>query len=532
MAAVQLQPAPIRPRVGGPVRSDRAWDVVVAGPVALAIALCLYELSSRSLWLDEAATVAIASQHGSALWNAMAHDGGNMLGYYLVLHVLIGWFGDGAFVIRLPSVVAAGACAGVVSLLALRAFSRRVALFAGVLAAVSLPLVFWGQNARGYAAMTALVAGSFAAFVRMTSDASDASDAFEAPGAWRWGPWIAYVACTALAVYSSYVAILALPAQLVALMWRRDTLAWRRVLSAMAVCAVCWIPLAVLAATRGSGQLFWIPRPGLTADKQVVLALTSAGFEPNFHPTWVAGALAILTVLLLVIAAARVARRACWGEVVMLSWLVVPVGLMWLESLVGQSIFTPRNLLVALPAVALLLGWVIAQSRFAWPVLAVLIALRAVALVPSYGTSPEDWRAATAYVLASQRPGDCRAFYPQDARMPFAYYSGQPVQPYIERYQTPQIPAGCARVWLLVSHEGQSTGPPAVRAHYSRYLALRAALHREYAHQRTRRFGYASKVWVELFYGRNVVPTNVSALRPTSSTPFTHSSAVKARPRT
>ena len=62
----------------------------------LAIALCLYELTTRSLWLDEAATVAIASQHGSALWHAMTHDGGNMLGYYALLHVLIGWFGDGA----------------------------------------------------------------------------------------------------------------------------------------------------------------------------------------------------------------------------------------------------------------------------------------------------------------------------------------------------------------------------------------------------------------------------------------------------
>ena len=35
--------------------------------------------------------------------------------------------------------------------------------------------------------------------------------------------------------------------------------------------------------------------------------------------------------------------------------------LIW--SLVGQPIFTPRNLLVSLPAVALLLGWVIMSSR-------------------------------------------------------------------------------------------------------------------------------------------------------------------------
>jgi len=110
--ATQTELAPVRTSDlggGAPAASERWWDVAaVAGPVVLAVALCLYELSGRSLWLDEAATVAIAGQHGSALWHAIGHDGGNMLGYYALLHVLIGWFGDAAFVIRLPSALAAG----------------------------------------------------------------------------------------------------------------------------------------------------------------------------------------------------------------------------------------------------------------------------------------------------------------------------------------------------------------------------------------------------------------------------------------
>ncbi len=484
---------PVRevPRVSArdePALSARWWDAAaVAGPALLAVALCLYELTARSLWLDEAATVAIAGQHGSALWSAISHDGGNMLGYYALVHVLVGWFGTGAFVIRLPSVLAAGACAGLVSLMALRQFDRRVAIAAGVLCAVSLPLVFWGQDARGYAPMMALAAGSFAAFAEVV----------ERPG--RRGPWIAYVVCTALSVYASYVAIFVLPAQLVALAWRRE--AWRRAIGAMVVSAVCWIPLAVLAATRGSGQLFWIPRPDLTTDKQVILALASAGFEPNFRPTAVAGVLAVATVALLAVCAVRVARRrAPWGVALALCWLLVPVLLMWLESLVGQPIFTPRNLLVSLPAVALLLGWLVSQSRFAWPLLAVLIALRAVALAPSYGTSPENWHAATAYVVRGERPGDCTAFYPLDAQMPFAYYTGKPVTPYVERYDTPRVPAGCSRVWLVVSHQGLPTGTSASRAHFARYVALRNELARRYPRSVTKSFGYASVIWVQLFY--------------------------------
>jgi hypothetical protein len=208
-------------------------------------------------------------------------------------------------------------------------------------------------------------------------------------------------------------------------------------------------------------------------------------------------------VALLAVCAVLVARRrAPWGVGLALSWLLVPVVLMWVESLVGQPIFTPRNLLVSLPAVALLLGWLITRSRFAWPLLAVLLALRAVALVPSYGTSPENWRAATAYVVRGERPGDCTAFYPLDAQMPFAYYSGKPVEPYIERYDTPPVPAGCTRVWLVVSHQGLPTGTAASREHFARYVALRDELTRRFGRSVTKSFGYASVIWVQLFYGR------------------------------
>jgi len=462
---------------------------VVALPTVVALVLCLIEVTMRSLWLDEAATVAIAGQHGSAFWSAAAHDGGNMLGYYALLHVLIGWFGEGALVIRLPSVIAVGAAAGAVAVLGLRLFDRRVALAAGLLTAVSLPLVFWGQDARGYAAMVALVAGSFAAFAAIVD------------GPRRRGPWIAYVVLTTLSVYASYVAIFALPAQLVALAWRRT--AWRPALTAMAASAVCWIPLAVLAVSRGSSQLFWIGRPNFKLERQVIAALTSAGFEPNFRPSAVATPLAVLTLALLLLAAVRIARRPRWGALLALTWLVVPVGLMLIWSFIGQPIFTPRNLLLSLPAVALLLGWVITTSRIppvlAWLAVAVLIALRALALAPSYGTSPEDWHAATAYVLHASRPGDCVAFYPLDASMPFDYYASRPVQPHVEQYQAPAVPNGCSRVWLVASHQGLPTGTAASHAHYERFVALRAALTRRYPHRSTRSFGYASVIWVELF---------------------------------
>jgi mannosyltransferase len=466
-------------------RTGERWPAVavLAVPSALAAVLVLVGLTGRSLGFDEAASVTIASQHGHAFGRAIAHDGGNMSGYYLLLHVVIGLFGRSLLAVRLPSALATVATVALVGGLGLRLFDRRVALLAGLLMAVSLPLIFWGQSARGYAPMVALVTASWLSLVS--------------------GRRVAYVLTTVLAVYMSFVAVLAVVAQLV--VWRR------RDVRALLVSGVGCVPGLVLALERGSGQLFWVPRPGPHSVWQVLQTLASAGLPPSFR---VASAVTIvLTVLTVGIIFLGVALARRPGTRPLLSWLLVPLALALVESLIARSIFVPRNLLVSLPAVALLLAVALTRPRVPAPaaavLLGVLLALRAVPLAGAYGVSPEDWKAATAYVRGHARPSDCVAFYPADARMPFAYYgrAGRPVLPtdawgplraYVEDYATRAEVSGCARVWLVSSHEGQATGPAASRANYVRFVALRASLRHQYPRERDVRFGYAAVITVRL----------------------------------
>jgi mannosyltransferase len=499
----------------------------VAIPTVLAAVLCCFQITDRSLGFDEAASVTIAAQHGSALWSAIAHDGGNMSGYYLLLHVVIAVFGDGVLAVRLLSIAATAGGVAAVCLFALRVFDRRVALAAGLIGAVSLPLVFWGQSARGYALMVAAVSASFVALAALVERSAGRRPAR--------GPWLAYVAFTVVAVYAGFVAVLVIPAQLVALRLHRH--AARLVGRALAVSAVCCVPLLVLAVSRGSGQLFWVPRPSLSGTLDVLYALASAGLRPSFKLTSTSGLLLGLTALVVGIVAVEIARRpeaterrwVGWAQVV-LAWALVPLVLALLESFVGQSISLPRNLLMSLPAVALLLGLALADRRVPSVIgavaLAALLALRALQLAPSYGVSPEDWRTATAYVIDDSRPGDCLAFYPQDGRMAFAYYLARTphaaaalprpllppapldqVKTYVEDYATlsPQelssLPSACARIWLVSSHEGQPNGPAGSRANLARSRALRAALEREYPQHSAVSFGYAAPVRVELLRG-------------------------------
>lgn len=523
-----------RPSLRWLTQHPRLGDAaVVLLPALLAFALCLFDITARSLGFDESATAAIVLQHGGALRSAIAHDGGNMSGYYVLMHALVSLFGRGMLALRLPSAIGVGAAVGLTGLLGLRLFDRRAAFAAALLTAVSVSLVFWGQSARSYALMVALTCASVLAFVALVDRKQDAVTIRRS-----WKPWLAYVLLSALAMYMSLMAALVVVAQLATFAWW-----WRRrrwaVLSAVVSIGVLVIPLALLAAGRGSGQVAWVSRPKFVDVEQVLEAVTGAGLQPSMHATATTFVALWLTVAALVgIAAALVVLRrrgagwqATFGPGLLLSWLVVPVFLAGVESLVAQPLFLPRNLLYGVPAVALLLAWGLTRTRVA-PRLAlaafvVLLVLRALQVAPSYGASPEGWQGATAFVLRQTHPGDCVLFYPSDGRMAFQYYvpSGlantgvarglvpRPVLPtapwnqvrtYVEDYRTPTpstlaaISSSCTRLWFISTHPGRIHGSAVARADYRRYVQLGAALRARYATHRVRQFGWASPVRVVL----------------------------------
>jgi mannosyltransferase len=524
----------------------RGWGVI-AGPAVLAAVLSLIGLTGRSLGFDEGATASIAAQHGAELWRAIAHDGGNMSAYYLLMHVLIGVFGNSLFVLRLPSVIATVATVALIAVIAQRLFAdRRVSLAAGVLAAVSLPLIYWGQTARGYAPMVAFVCAAMVTFIalvdaggaREASEASEASEAQDAPVG--RGSWVGFVVAMTLAMYCSFVAALVIPAQAVALLPRRG--AARRYASALVAVGVLCVPLAVLAVGRGSGQLFWVQPPSRMVDTQVLQSLTSAGLQPVFHHSFTTKALMWITMAAVVALMADTVWRwrrgeAVWRMGLVLMWCVLPGALTFLYSVISHPVFVPRNVLMSTPAVALAVAPALSDRR--WPrylaplLLVAMLAARAIPLVRADGVSPEPWHDVTARVLAQARPGDCVTFYPADARMAFQYYVGTGaatrrapravlpvipwgvVRPFVEDYAVPSAAtlarrtAGCARMWLISSHEGQPNGPTPARAHRARWLRLAGELQRRFGSGPVRKYGYASVIHIELMpgpQGRSVKP--------------------------
>ena len=129
-----------------------------------------------------------------------------------------------------------------------------------------------------------------------------------------------------------------------------------------------------------------------------------------------------------------------------LAWTLIPTVLALVLFAVGEPIELARITILMMPALALLLAWALFRP-FVPPAVgillcAALLTLRLAQVIPNYGVSPENWRAATTYVLANTPAGEpaCIAFYPQDGREPFDYYlstSGSPKAAAL----TPVLPA-------------------------------------------------------------------------------------------
>ena len=82
------------------------------------------------------------------------------------------------------------------------------------------------------------------------------------------------------------------------------------------------------------------------------------------------------------------------------------------------------------------------------------------------------------------------------------------VRPFVEDYAVPSPAqlarrgAGCARMWLISSHEGQPNGPARSRANRALWYGLAAELEGRFGRGQVYKFGYASVIHVQLMPGR------------------------------
>lgn len=210
--------------------------------LALAAVLLSYRLGAKDIWIDEAGSWEMATRSVPSLIAGTALDIHPPL-YYLVLKGWIGVWGDSLIAMRSFSVVSGLAALWLMFELGAALRLPAAALCAAVAwCAVSPHTVFYGQEARMYPLLTALVLGTCLSYRRWIDSGGEDR---------RW--LAAYVVCALAALYTHYFASLIVLAllchSLVAMRSARTArFAWRWWLSAhlaILLAYAVWLPIAI-----------------------------------------------------------------------------------------------------------------------------------------------------------------------------------------------------------------------------------------------------------------------------------------------
>ena len=379
--------------------------------IGIAALLRLLYLGGKSLWSDEVASLVIAKLSWAEFWRVVSAAEANMSFYYFLLHFWIR-LGSDAFTVRLLSALAGVAIIPVIYALGKELGSSLIALVAASIITVNVFHIRYSQEARSYTLVAFLLALSYLCLLRSIKERG-----------YSWG--IGYVLSAALALYAHFFAALGLLAQVISfsLMPKEKIPGCRHVIYFLVV-ALLGLPLLWFVLARNTGQLDWVPVISLKGVYHFIAYLTGSGIQLA-----IAGLASGIAVKAWISAGRRERSvKKEWPLLLVLIWLVLPISLTLLLSL-WKPIFSPRFLIVSLPAATLLIASGLARIR---PdplryVLSALFLLGSIAPIRSYYAQPpvQDWKAAVGYLGRNVGANDGILFPDQYCRLPFDYYTQQ-----------------------------------------------------------------------------------------------------------
>ncbi|WP_328693197.1 glycosyltransferase family 39 protein [Streptomyces phaeochromogenes] len=314
--------------------------VAVLVPVLVMFGIGLWGIDRGGMWRDEAVTFQVARRSLPQIWQLL-HSVDAVHGlYYLLMHPVLALH-PGEVALRLPSLCAAAATAGLVAALGARLARPRVGLWAGLLYAVTPMAGHFAQEGRSYALVAAGVAASTLLLARAVTadtggdgtgggdeDQEDAPVGRLARHA-RVVGWCAYGGVVAVTVLLHEFAVLILLAHAATLaLARMPRRVWRDWACAAGAVLLVLLPLALVSSGQAE-QVAWLRPPGggtverllrsFTGPTQLVLGpyllLIALALRHPFTPPARRGELSVPTValpLLLLPPAALIAVSRHW----------------------------------------------------------------------------------------------------------------------------------------------------------------------------------------------------------------------------
>jgi Dolichyl-phosphate-mannose-protein mannosyltransferase len=302
----------------------------------------------RPMLVDESASVIISSYDFAAVLSHLRLDNSMPL-YYVFLHGWTEWFGISEIATRVPSVLFY-----LLAILIVWRIGKEVSgnarggLYAAFCYAISLQAIHLAQRVRMYSLLGLLAALSTWLFFRVASASRNS----------RWD-WVLYTAVNTLGAFTQVWFAFLLIAQFIChcTFSRRSTL---RLLASISVAGGCfcftWGPSFLHQLRNGSTN--WIPALDLWS---------FTGFLLEFYGGEKIGVAFLIGCGLLLIAGrgathAMPGAESRRGKMALLLIFGICIGVALLISLFKPVYWPGRYTIVALPALAVLLGWELAEA--------------------------------------------------------------------------------------------------------------------------------------------------------------------------
>ena len=420
---------------------------LLLGLTWLAFALRVAGITAQSLWRDEVDALIFATRPLSELLGMFRQPGQNGPLFFLALRPWLAAVGQSEIALRFPSALAGALAVPIFYALMRRlVHDRKPAAIAALLMATAPYLIWYGQEAKMYAALTVLVPASLLLTVEVARRG----------GWWRWG--LLYV-ITSLCFYTHLLAALIVPVQalwLLILPWApsRPRRRWLGVGLYLAALILPYLPLLRWQAPTWLSPTYQTGHPFVPLG-DILLVLISAfsrGVLPVEQPVTLLPYLLGLTagaILWPLEARNRTTEGSIgrWRVVaLLLIWLLLPPLAVYGVSL-GMPLFTDRYLIWAMPAfLALAALGVIALARtwrpLGWVTLGAILALNLLSAgVQVARPVKSDVRAAARYVMAHRQSDDLVIYQIPHIRYTFSYYASGFASGFASGRNDPNAPA-------------------------------------------------------------------------------------------
>jgi mannosyltransferase len=400
--------------------------ILLSLTILLGALLRFHTLGENGYWYDEVIMIHVAQQDLSVLFEDF--PGGRPPLYVVFAHAWVEIFGTSEQATRSLSAILGVASIGLLYVVGRELFDRRVAIISSFFMAISEFQIWYSQDFRYYPLMVLLTLLSFLFYVRALKSGKRID-------------WGLYVVASILLFYTHYLGILLLAAQglYFAVRWirtRRDLVPWLFAQMVIAVGVGATIISYLPSTVSGTVE----PMKEMLAPSPWEPLVTAAKFllSGRYDLSGAVMSLIIIGGLIYLVASvgifARNQGRKEWllavGKlrshvpvrisqerdrlILLLCWLVCPLILLYLISVVFGPVYRHKYVIGAAPALYLLLAFGITTIRRAVPEVAVLgliVILTLPGLQRYYATDAhEQWREAASYVQEQSSANDVIVF--------------------------------------------------------------------------------------------------------------------------